>query len=72
MYSPSVFLKDGLNLYVFESLKLKLKLAFEEKLLECLKFGLSCGKNGHYALCEAIYTHFQTFLEFTVRNKKKC
>ena len=38
-YSPSVFLKYGLKLYNFKS----------QLFLKCLKFGLSCGKNGRYA-----------------------
>ena len=29
-----------------------------KKVLKCLKFGLSCGKNGRYALCDAFYTCF--------------
>ena len=31
VYSPSVFFKDGLKLYIFGSLKLKSKLEFEKK-----------------------------------------
>ena len=36
MYSPSVLFKDGLKLYVFESLKLKAKFYLKKKVLECL------------------------------------
>ena len=60
-YSPSVIPKDGLKLYIFEGLKLKSKLKFQKKVLKCLKFGLSWGKNYRYTLCDAVYTCFQTF-----------
>ena len=56
MYNPSVLFKDGLKLYVFESLKLKATFYLKKKDLECLKFGLQGGKFGNYALCDAIYT----------------
>ena len=41
-YSPSVFNKDGLKLYVFEILKVKLKLVFE-KSLEMLEISTFVG-----------------------------
>ena len=38
-----------------------------------MKFGLSLGKNGCYALCDTIFNKFLDILEFTVENKqKKC
>ena len=32
-----------------------------KKVLKCLKFGLSWGKNGRYALCDAISRHFGVY-----------
>ena len=44
LYRPSVYFKDGLMLYVFESLKWKSKIKFENPNKKCLKFGITLGK----------------------------
>ena len=42
-----------------------LKTTISTKYKMSIPFGLPCGKNARYALREAIYTYFLTFLEFT-------
>ena len=44
IYSTNVFFKDGMMLYVFESLKWKAKIWFENPDWKCFKFGCPWGK----------------------------
>ena len=45
-------------LYVFKSLKGKPEIPFEKPDWKSLKSGLSWGKNGRYAICDAILASF--------------
>ena len=61
------FFKDGLKLYVFESLKLKYKFEFEKQDWKSLKFDFKGVYFGHHALCDAI-THTSRHLKFSIEN----
>ena len=71
MYSPSVFFKDGLMLYVSESLKLTAKILFENLDWKCLKFRLPLGQ---FWPLRTLWCNLHMFLDiwkFKVENKNK-
>ena len=71
-HSPSVFFKDGLMIYVFESPKWKAKIQIENPDWKCLKCGLPWGKLWPLCTLWRNLHMFLTILDFRAENKRNC